>query len=432
MKKVFQGWKVVAAGAGLQFFQAGFHQQSFGAYVALLAAERGWSKTALSGAAALQSAETAIIGPLVGWLIDRFGERRVIQLGVLIFALGLMGLSQVETLIGFYIASVSIALGTSLCGYFPINVAVIHWFEKKRGRALSTVGLGMAVGGILVPVVAASMQYFGWRATAFGSGVFLLLVGLPLAANFKGRPQELGEHVDGIPPAAETLKSDRAPVPGTASEGSAAGDATKAPAPRADPGFTAAEALRTWAFWLLSIGHGSALLVVTAVNVHAITHMKEGLGMTLGQASWVIMAMTLSQIIGVGVGMLIGDRVEKRLVAAGCMLGHAFGILALAFASNAFMLLLFAVLHGSAWGLRGPFMQAIRADYFGRRAIGMILGLSVFVIAVGQMGGPMIAGSLADLTGDYRLGFTLIGVLAMGGFWAFMVVRPPKLATVQR
>jgi MFS family permease len=129
----------------------------------------------------------------------------------------------------------------------------------------------------------------------------------------------------------------------------------------------------------------------------------------------------------VGIGMVIGDRVEKRLVSAACMLGHAFGILALAFAGNALMLLLFAVLHGTAWGLRGPFMQAIRADYFGRRAIGMILGLSVFVIAVGQIGGPMIAGVLADLTGDYRSGFTLIAALAMGGFWAFMVVRPPKL-----
>lgn len=427
MKKIFHGWKLVFAGAGLQFFQAGFHQQSFGAYVALLAAERGWSKTALSGAAALQSAETAIIGPLVGWLIDRFGERRVIQFGVVMFALGLMGLSQVETLIGFYIAAVTIALGTSLCGYFPINVAVIHWFEKQRARALSTVGLGMAVGGILVPVVAACMQYFGWRSTAFGSGIFLLLIGLPLASLFKGRPEQLGEHVDGIAPVsapagggqAHPQAIDASPTPSSSSVN------------RVDAGFTASEALRTRAFWLLSIGHGGALLVVSAVNVHAITHMKEGLGLSLAQASWVIMVMTLSQIIGVGIGMVMGDRVEKRLVAAACMLGHAFGILALAFAGNALMLGLFAVLHGTAWGLRGPFMQAIRADYFGRRAIGMILGLSVFVIAVGQIGGPMIAGVLADLTGDYRTGFTLIAALAFIGFWAFMVVRPPKLESVR-
>jgi MFS family permease len=418
MKKIFYGWKVVGAGAALQFFQSGFNQQSFGAYVALLAAERGWSKTSLSGAAALQSLEVAIIGPLVGWLIDRFGERRVIQFGVIMFALGLMGLSQVETLTGFYIAAVTIAMGTSLSGYFPINVAVIHWFEKKRGRALSAVGLGMAVGGVLVPLVAASMQYFGWRATAFGSGVCLLVLGLPIAAMFKGRPHEMGEHVDGIDPAKPAALAGAA---------GAVGSGEAKPTTLLDSGFTAREALRTRAFWLLSLGHGTALLLVAAINVHAITHMKEGLGYTLAQASWVIMVMTLSQIIGVGIGMLISDRVEKRLVAAGCMLAHALGILCLAYAVHPAMLVAFAVLHGTAWGLRGPFMQAIRADYFGRRSIGMILGLSSFVIAAGQMGGPLIAGGLADLTGGYPLGFTILAVLAMSGFWAFMVVRPPQL-----
>jgi MFS family permease len=418
MAKIFYGWRVVMAGAGLQFLQSGFNQQSFGAYVALLGAERGWSKTSLSVAAALQSAETAIIGPLVGWLIDRFGERRVIQTGVIMFALGMMLLSQVESLMSFYLAAVVIALGTSLCGYFPLNVAVIHWFEKKRGRALSTVGLGMAVGGILVPVVAASMQFFGWRITAFGSGVLLLLVGLPLAATFKGRPHELGEHVDGIPPAPASKDIAAA----SSSPGSSAPPALAA---RLDSGFTAREALHTRAFWLLSVGHGTALLVVAAVNVHAITHMKQALGYTVSEASLIIMVMTLSQIIGVGIGMLIGDRAEKRLVAAACMLGHGLGILALAYAGNAWLLVLFAMLHGTAWGLRGPFMQAIRADYFGRRAIGMILGLSAFVIAAGQMGGPMIAGGFADLTGDYRLGFSILAAFAFVGCWAFVVVRPP-------
>jgi MFS family permease len=73
-------------------------------------------------------------------------------------------------------------------------------------------------------------------------------------------------------------------------------------------------------------------------------------------------------------------------------------------------------------------MQAIRADYFGRRAIGMILGLSAFVIAAGQMGGPMIAGGFADLTGDYRLGFSILAVFAFIGCWAFVAVRPPVAA----
>ena len=85
----------------------------------------------------------------------------------------------------------------------------------------------------------------------------------------------------------------------------------------------------------------------------------------------------------------------------------------------------YAVLHGAAWGLRGPFMQAIRADYFGRSAIGMILGLSFMIIVIGQIGGPMIAGILADATGNYRAGFTVIALLAGLGSVFFLLARRP-------
>jgi MFS family permease len=154
--------------------------------------------------------------------------------------------------------------------------------------------------------------------------------------------------------------------------------------------------------------------------------MNQALGYSVEQAALVYTLLTLSQIGGVGIGWLIGDRYKKRLIAAGCMLMHAAGLLMLAYAVNLAMLIAFAVLHGAAWGLRGPFMQAIRADYFGRSAIGMILGLSFMIIVIGQVGGPMIAGILADLTGDYRLGFTVIALLAGLGSLFFILARKPK------
>src|ERR671937_1651705 len=101
-KRLFYGWYMVAAGSGLQFLQASLMTQSFGAYVAVLQAERGWSKTALSGAAALQQLEGAILGPLLGWFIDRFGPQYMIRVGVVVFGCGLMLLSQTHTLLTFY------------------------------------------------------------------------------------------------------------------------------------------------------------------------------------------------------------------------------------------------------------------------------------------------------------------------------------------
>jgi sugar phosphate permease len=399
---------MVGAASALQCLQAGLITQSFGAYVAVLQAERGWSKTALSGAAALQQMEAALLGPVLGWFIDRFGPQGMIRAGVVVFGIGLMLLSRTDTLAGFYAAFLMVALGASLFGFFPVNVALINWFERWRARALSSLSFGLALGGTLVPLVAWSLQAVGWRATAFSSGVLAIALGLPLALIMKRRPEDLGTTVDGLAP--------RDPLTDTAIRSG-----------RARRDFTAREALRTPAFWLLSLGHGFALFVVHAVNVHAITHMTQGLGYTLAQASLAYMVLPLSQMGGVVTGWLIGDRFEKRYIAATCMLMHMMALLLLTYAANVAMVLAFAVLHGAAWGLRGPFMQAIRADYFGRSAIGMILGLSLMIIVVGQVGGPMVAGVLADATGNYRLGFTILALLAGLGSLFFVLARRPEL-----
>ena len=137
--------------------------------------------------------------------------------------------------------------------------------------------------------------------------------------------------------------------------------------------------------------------------------------------------MTLAQAGGILLGAVIGDRWEKRYVAAACMLGHMVGLLLLTFASHPLMLGAFALVHGAAWGLRGPFMVALRADYFGIKAIGMIMGLSAALIAVGQVAGPLVAGLMADLTGTYRTGFVLLALLAGSGSLMFMVARKPVL-----
>ena len=402
---------MVGAACGIQFLLAAFLTQALGLYIAVLSDEMGWSKTTLSGAAALQSVEAAIIGPVLGWVMDRMGPQKMIRWGMVLFAAGLLLLSQVDSVGSFYASAILMAIGASLGGYFPLSVALVQWFEKFRARALSIMSLGLAMGGLVVPLMAWSMQQWGWRATAAGSGVLVLLTGLPMAGIIRRRPEDHGEHIDGVDPALAAAAD--------LAEGRTAGPAQIE--------FTVAQALRTRAFWMLAIGHGLALLVVSAVNVHAITHMKEGLGYSFTTASWVILIMTFGQLAGVLLGAGMGDWFDKRKVAALCMLAHGIGMLCLTYATHMAALVAFGVFHGIAWGLRGPFMQAIRADYFGRNAIGLILGLSAAIIALGQIAGPMIAGVLADLTGDYRLGFSLLALLAALGSLSFMLATKPAL-----
>ena len=401
---------MVGAGCAMQFLQSCLLLQAFGAYVAILRDDMGWTKTQLAGAAALHQVEAAVLGPILGWVIDRFGAQGVIRFGVLVFGIGFMLLSQIDSLLSFYGAFIVVALGASLAGFFPINVALIHWFERKRARALSSVQFGFALGGIAMPVVAWSLATFGWRPTAFASGVVIIVLGFPLSLVMRRRPEDFGERVDGepAPSPAETAGADPQPAP-----------------PARD--FTAREALRTPAFWLLALGHGFALFVVSAVNVHAITHMKEGLQYSLEAASLVILLQTLSQLGGVVAGWFVGDRYDKRMLSAACMFLHMAGLLSLTYALNHAMVVAYAITHGFAWGLRGPFMQAIRADYFGRSAIGMILGLSFMIVVLGQIGGGMISGILADATGNYRLGFTVVALLAGLGSVFFLLAKKPAL-----
>jgi MFS family permease len=402
--KIFYGWRIVVAGGLLQFLQSMLLNQAFGAYLAALVAEKGWSKTSLSGAAALKSTEAALLGPVIGWLMDRFGSQGIIRIGVVMFGVGFMLLSRIDSLLTFYAAFVVLALGASMCANTTVSVAIIHWFERRRARALSSLQFGGALGGMFVVIVAWAIEAFGWRAAAFASGVAIIVIGWPTARVIRSRPEDLGETVDGLPPGAAEEKV-----------------AVKGISPRM---FTAGEAVRTSAFWLISLGHGFALFVVTAVNVHAITHVKE-MGYTIAQASWVITLVTLGQFLGVMLGWVVGERYEKRFVAAFCMLMHMSGLLLITYAADWPLLIVAALIHGTAWGLRGPFMQAMRADYFGRASIGLIIGLSSMITVIGQIGGPVVAGAFADWTGNYRLGFTVLSVLAGIGSLFFVLARKP-------
>jgi len=403
--KTFYGWRIVVAGGALQFLQSLLLNQAFGVYLAVLVEERGWSKTALSGAAALKSTEVALLGPVLGWMVDRFGSQGIIRAGIVTFGIGFMLLSQTDTLVGFYAAFVIVALGSSMFSNFLVSVTIIQWFEKRRAKALSALQFGGAIGGLFVFLVAWSIQAYGWRATAFGSGIIAILIGWPLARVIRSRPEDHGETVDGLPPAPRDTRHPEAPF---------------------RRAFSAREALRTSAFWLISLGHACSLLVVTAVNVHAITHIKESLGYSLAQASLVFTLVTVGQFFGVMLGWVIGEKFDKRLVSAACMLMHAAGLLMLTYATGSAVLVLAMLVHGTAWGLRGPFMQAIRADYFGRSSIGTIIGLSSLITVFGNICGPILAGAFADWTGNYRAGFTLLAVLAGLGSFFFLWAKPPR------
>jgi MFS family permease len=405
---LFYGWRIVGAGFGIQLLVGALLNQAYGAYVVLLREEFGWSKTMLAAAFSLSRIESGMLGPLQGWLTDRFGPRGVMRVGMVLFGLGFILFSQIQTPAAFFLTFLLMALGSSLAGFFPLTVAIVNWFQKRRATALSIMSMGFAVGGLLVPIVVLALNEFGWRTTAMLSGVIILVIGLPLTQVIRHRPEDLGYRIDGAP--AENVHADGS-----------------APPPVEEPDFTASEALRTGAFWFISLGHASALLIVSAVMVHLVPHLHENLGYTLGAAALVVTLMTAMQVIGQLVGGFLGDRFSKRAIAVICMAAHAIGILLVAYAVALWMVVAFALLHGLAWGVRGPLMQAMRADYFGRTSFGTIMGFSSLIVMIGMTGGPLVAGIMADRTGSYEASFTLLGGMAALGSLFFVLAKQPKL-----
>ncbi len=148
-------------------------------------------------------------------------------------------------------------------------------------------------------------------------------------------------------------------------------------------------------------------------------------GCSLAAAGGVVAMLTVFQMLGQLSGGYLGDRFDKRWICAACMLAHTAGLLLVTFATGWGMVVAFAVLHGLAWGSRAPLMVALRADYFGPTSFGTIMGFSSLIAMIGMSGGPLVAGYMADLSGDYESGLALLACLSLAGAFAFLAATPP-------
>jgi len=381
--------------------------QGFQHFAVLIEQDFGWSKTRISSVFALNRVESGLLGPLHGWALDRWGPKLVMRTGGVVMGIGFFLFSRMDTLFEFFAYFVIIAVGASLSGFLTVTTATVKWFERRRARALAVSATGFAIGGACAPILVWILRTFGWRDTAAGIAVVLVVVIWALASYFDGAPHDYGLPVDGINP--EDL-----PVAESRPEGVS------------DISFTAKEAMRTRAFWLISLGHTSALFTVSAVLAHLSLALTSEHGYSFQQASFVAGAVPTIQLFGIGLGGWLGDKINKRLIASVAMLFHCVGLLMLAYATGPLMIWMFVVAHGLAWGARGPLMQALRADYFGTANFGQIMGFSSLIVMIGMASGAVIVGSLTDATGSYRLGFTVVALLAGLGTVFFVFASPPK------
>ena len=307
------------------------------------------------------------------------------------------------------------SIGTNLAGWLTLTTVITRWFQRRRALALGLSSTGIGLAGALSPIIAWSLITHGWKPTAFGTGIAVLLIGLPLAQLLRGFPEDYGMKPDGV-------KLDEAQEKQDLTNESAI-----------DSDFLVSEAIRDRSFWFISLGHGIALISVFVMLVHFVPYLVQNHGWSETSAQAMLTIVTITSIVGQIGGGLLGDKYSKTRIAGLCMIGHGVAMLILAFASDGIVIGAAALLHGLSWGTRGPLMMAMRADFYGRRHFGKIAGYSNIMVMFGPLIGPMFAGAISDYYGNYQLAFITIGILiGISSIFFFLARKPLKPTTTSR
>ena len=419
--RVFYGWWLVAL-TGLIMAISGvplFH--ALGIWIVALERHFGWSRTQLSLAFVFSRVEGGFLGPVEGYLTDRLGPQRMVLIGLLILgpAFVLFGLTQ--TLWMFYLSYIIMSLGQGLGGWIPMMTTLNNWFLRRRSMAMGWANVGNRLGALLlIPAIAWAVDpdadRLGWRWTAVIVGLIVLVLAYPISRVVRNRPEEYGQRPDGDADRREVGPS----VPGGSS--TPAGEVET-------PGLTAGEAIRTPAFWLISVGHGLTVSLLVAMVTHlALMLIEEPFDFSLQTAAWVMATYMGTSMVSNVVGGYVGDRVPKNLTIFVCSVIQGASVLAITLVHNAPMAFLFAVAFGIGDGGRNPLTIAIRGDYFGRRAFGSLLGLSQLPMNICLLLAPLLTGVYRDIWGSYTLPFYVLGALSAFGGFLILIARSPMAA----
>jgi len=381
IKKIFYGWWVVLACLIINLYVSSILFFGFTALIDPLIQDFGWSYTQISFAVSLRGMEMGIFAPLIGFLADRYGARKLILAGVLAVGLGLILFSRIHSLLMFYGVVLILGFGAGGCTTVVTTTVVANWFKKNLGKALGLMSTGFGASGLLIPLIVWLIDAFQWRTTLLLLGVGILILGIPLLFVIRDKPEDYGLLPDGEPglPASpqEARRPEKTPI-------------------------RFWEALRHRSFLYLNLAEVVRMMLVSAVVTHSMPYLNN-LGISRASAALVVAGIPLSSIIGrLGYGWL-ADRFPKREVLALAFGAMGLGMLAFSYAAIPAMILLFLLFFPPSFGGSMVLRGAILREYFGRDYLGKMLGIVMGSAAMGGIVGPTLAGWVFDSTGSYQI-----------------------------
>ena len=407
--RVHPAWIVLGALTVCMLAGSGL-RSVFGVYIKPMEAEFGWTRGALSGAAAVSLLLLGAVGPFVGRLADRWGPRNVIAISLFVLALGAIGSSFIQKLWHVYVMTgVFMALGAGGVALTTGSTVVARWFEARRGLAIGIAAGGMSAGQLIViPLATALTVWFGWRTSFLWLGIGLLVLVLPVClALIRNNPEDRGARPYGA----------TGPAPTRA----------EAEATRVAGRVGVSEAAQTLPFWLLMgtffvCGYTSNGMVLTHFMPHALEH-----NFTAFQASSALGVMGAMNIMGTLASGWICDRFGRRGPLATYYFVRGVSLLFLLYVWNVPSLHLWAALFGLNYISTVPPTTTLTANIYGRYSVGELSGWIFFAHQVGSALGAALAGWVFELTGTYSSAFASAAVLAFVAAGLAMMIREEPL-----
>jgi sugar phosphate permease len=346
----------------------------------------GWSRAQVTSGNALSK---LLVGPafgfLAGWLVDRFGPRRLMIAGIVMAGVALIGLGAIRSLAGFYLFYLCNALGYVCGGPLPNQILLSRWFTAGRGRAMGVAYLGIGIGGAVVPFLAVWLtRALGWQGALQVLGALIVVIALPLALFVRESPSSTTSRTS------------------TTSDGGIAA------------------VLRRPAFYLLLVGSMCSIAAVGGTNQHLKLYLSLDHAYSQAAAARIASLVLVSSLVGrLAMGWL-ADRIAKQhvMLLIYLLVGSAIPLLFLTATPGA--IYVFAVVFGI--GLGGEYMviPLMAAELFGVRVLGRVMGIVLTADGVGEAVAPWLVGRMRDAAGSYAGGFAALIACALVGAVAIL------------
>lgn len=414
VSKFYYGWIITLVGLVIVTLVYGC-KLCFGTLFGSLVEEFGWSRAMVTSIFSISILVQALLQPMGGALLDRFGPRKMLALGGILMGLSLVVFGMAHSLWSIYLSyGVLFSLATVVGGFVTNTTMVSYWFNKKRGIAIGIVGAGTSLGlFIFNPLLAYLIENYGWRLSMEFLGVLAAaaIVGLVFLLT-KNRPEDVGQYIDGVNQEEERQDNNRNEI-----DSSGLKDQTQ------EQDWSFNQALKTREFWLLFLAYVGYLFAWYSITNHTVMAMCD-MGLERMKAATIFGYTGLSGAIAGLVCAWIADYLRDRkymVIIAYMLIGS--GVLLLSRCAGHIGLLYFIVIIMGIGHGGGVLMSAVVADRFGVSAMGKIWGTITMAGLLGGAIGPVVVGYIFDVTKSYSMAWMIVTGIATVSLLCMACVR---------